>query len=466
MEIEKVDKDVNSIKLKGVKFELRDEANNVIKSDLTTDEKGQFSITDLRPGKYYLVETKAADHYELLAKPVEFTIVKSQPEPVKLLVENKLKSGVLEIQKVDRDDTSLKLEGVKFELRDEAKNIVRTDLTTDNNGRILITDLRPGKYYLIETKAAEHYELDSEPIEIIIERNQQEPKRVQVENKMIYGSVELTKVAARNHNRVLAGAIFNLLDDQGNVLYRDLTTDENGKIQIDELRPGVYQFVETKAPRGYRLKSAPYEFTIEKSQEETLKIRFENSPVPVWVPIPGLDDIDEDDPGSEDGNNTPGDNNGGSTPGDNSGGPTTPGNGGGVSAPGDSDGAPAPGDDAGAPAPGDSDGAPAPGDGAGAPAPGDSDGAPAPGDGGAAPAPGSGDGVAAPAPGDSDSAPAPGSGEGVAAPAPGEDGSGKHGQPGILPQTGETSLFYMLIAGLISLAAGAGLLVYRRFRQL
>ncbi|WP_010267627.1 MSCRAMM family protein, partial [Paenibacillus senegalensis] len=90
VEIEKVDKDVHSIKLKGVKFELRDEANNVIKSDLTTDEKGQLSITDLHPGKYYLVETKAADHYELLTEPIEFTIEKSQTEPVKLLVENKM----------------------------------------------------------------------------------------------------------------------------------------------------------------------------------------------------------------------------------------------------------------------------------------------------------------------------------------------------------------------------------------
>lgn len=50
---------------------------------------------------------------------------------------------------------------------------------------------------------------------------------------------------------VLPGAKFDLLDSEKNVLYTNLTSDENGIILINNLMPGTYYLKETKAPNNY-----------------------------------------------------------------------------------------------------------------------------------------------------------------------------------------------------------------------
>ena len=92
--VEKVDAEKDSIKLKGVKFDLyrklTDDASgeNVltdpvkgltgtyekVKADLTTNDAGEVSVNGLENGTYYLVETKTKDRYNLLKAPVEVKI--------------------------------------------------------------------------------------------------------------------------------------------------------------------------------------------------------------------------------------------------------------------------------------------------------------------------------------------------------------------------------------------------------
>lgn len=50
----------------------------------------------------------------------------------------------------------------------------------------------------------------------------------------------------------------------GDVVHKDLVTNEQGIIEINDLRPGDYQFIETKAPKHYVLDETPIKFTIEK----------------------------------------------------------------------------------------------------------------------------------------------------------------------------------------------------------
>ena len=44
---------------------------------------------------------------------------------------------------------------------------------------------------------------------------------------------------------------------KGTVIHKDLVTNSKGKIEIDDLRPGNYQFIETKAPKHYVLDETP-----------------------------------------------------------------------------------------------------------------------------------------------------------------------------------------------------------------
>ncbi|WP_283718297.1 SpaA isopeptide-forming pilin-related protein, partial [Clostridium perfringens] len=93
------------------------------------------------------------------------------------------------------------------------------------------------------------------------------------------GKVVLTKKDFQNGSE-LQGAVFNLQDQKGNNIRTDLTTDENGQISLNDLAPGDYQFVETKAPDGYELDATPVKFTIVVGQKEAIKIEKVNIATP------------------------------------------------------------------------------------------------------------------------------------------------------------------------------------------
>ncbi|USK43597.1 Cna B-type domain-containing protein [Cytobacillus oceanisediminis] len=101
-----------------------------------------------------------------------------------------------------------------------------------------------------------------------------------ITNKLILGTVELTKVDSDNHQIKLEGAVFKLQDAEGTTLKEGLTTDSNGKLVIDDLKPGNYQFIETKAPEGYELDPSPASFTIETGQHDKVTVIAENHKKP------------------------------------------------------------------------------------------------------------------------------------------------------------------------------------------
>jgi len=84
------------------------------------------------------------------------------------------------ILKKDQDSGN-KLENVEFELLDENKQTIYTDLKTDKDGKIVIENLLPGVYYLKETNSTDGYEAYPELIEIKLELNQE--MTVTVNNK-------------------------------------------------------------------------------------------------------------------------------------------------------------------------------------------------------------------------------------------------------------------------------------------
>ena len=69
--------------------------------------------------------------------------------------------------------TEKRLEGVKFNLLDEDKNIVKEELTTNENGEIVLENMLPGKYYLKETETLENYNLYTDLAEIDLDLNEE-----------------------------------------------------------------------------------------------------------------------------------------------------------------------------------------------------------------------------------------------------------------------------------------------------
>ncbi len=185
-----------------------------------------------------------------------------------------LVNGQAILKKVDAN-TGTVLENAVFELQDNQGSVIKTNLTTDSSGTITVGDLLPGKYKFVEIKAPEGYELDATPVEFEIVKNQQTAVEVEKTNTLKPGSVVLTKVDADSKSP-LENAVFTLQDEQGNPLQEGLKSSVDGKITVNDLKPGKYKFVETQAPEGYELDATPVEFEIVKNQQDTVKIIFYN----------------------------------------------------------------------------------------------------------------------------------------------------------------------------------------------
>ncbi|WP_176718451.1 SpaA isopeptide-forming pilin-related protein, partial [Brochothrix thermosphacta] len=254
--------------LQGAVFELQDAEDKVIESGLTTDVSGKLAIDQLKPGNYQLVETKAPTGYELDSTPIKFEVKKGQTEAVQLAMTNELSKGDVILTKTDNVSGET-LQGAVFELQDAEDKVIESGLTTDVSGKLAIDQLKPGNYQLVETKAPTGYELDSTPIKFEVKKGQTEAVQLAMTNELSKGGFVLTKTDNQS-GEVLQGAVFELQDAEGKVIESGLTTDVSGKLAIDQLKPGNYQLVETKAPTGYELETTPIKFEVKKGQTKAV----------------------------------------------------------------------------------------------------------------------------------------------------------------------------------------------------
>ena len=258
--------------LQGAVFELQDSDGQVLQSGLLTDAAGKLAVDGLRPGDYQFVETQAPTGYDLDDTPITFTIEKAQTEAVQVTMTNKLTPGGVVLRKTDAKSGE-SLQGAVFELRDSNDQVLQSGLLTDAAGKLAVDGLAPGDYQFVETQAPTGYDLDDTPVTFTIEKGQTEAVQVTMTNKPTVGSVVLNKIDSYTGDK-LAGAIFELRDNKGNIILEGLETDTNGRLAINDLRPGNYELVETKSPDGYILDDTPTKFSItsgETNQKQVIK---------------------------------------------------------------------------------------------------------------------------------------------------------------------------------------------------
>jgi LPXTG-motif cell wall-anchored protein len=211
---------------------------------------------------------------------VTFT-VKDQAETIELKKTNKaIVTGAVILEKVD-EATKQPLPGAEFELQtQEGKTIKTATMSTDDNGRLAVEKLAPGKYQFVETKAPAGYQLDAKPVTFTIKADQTSPVHVTKTNKgkTIDGltcTVALRKIDSKT-GEGLADATFALQDQRGNVLKENLKTDKTGTLVVSDLEPGKYQLAETEAPKGYILNTKPVTFQLTTAKKRVVTVRKEN----------------------------------------------------------------------------------------------------------------------------------------------------------------------------------------------
>ncbi len=203
--------------------------------------------------------------------------------------ENKQITGSAELIKVDADNNEAPIQGAEFKVTDATGKVIRENLTTNKEGKIEVTDLLPGQYYFVEVKAADGYVLDSTPIPFEITFNPTIIVTVKFANGRQTGAAELVKVDADNNQAPIAGATFKLVDADGNVIATDLVTDASGRIAVDNLKPGTYYFIETKAAPGYVLDETPIEVTVDFNPQIVHQVKFSNERVSGGVQLLKVD---------------------------------------------------------------------------------------------------------------------------------------------------------------------------------
>ncbi|NGP46536.1 LPXTG cell wall anchor domain-containing protein [Bacillaceae bacterium SIJ1] len=291
----KVDSADSNVVLKGAEYTLRDEKNEAVYKELSTDSNGKLEIDNLRPGKYKLIETKAPTDYELDQTPIEFEITFPQTgnEIVTKTHANTLIPGDVKLVKYDTD-TNERIKGAIFELQDAVGNKIGGSYTTDEDGVITVTDLPPGNYQFEEIEPAFGYDLPDHPFySFTIKKDQEQELVLSVPNNLTPGSVLLSKVQETNHDEPVEGATFSLFNSDDGLLLSDLKTNEFGQLSVKELKPGKYYFLETDAPTGYILDETRIDFEIVKGQEKYIEVHAYNDLIRGTAELVKVDENDE-----------------------------------------------------------------------------------------------------------------------------------------------------------------------------
>ncbi|MGO2590942.1 MAG: fibrinogen-binding MSCRAMM adhesin Fss1, partial [Enterococcus faecalis] len=227
-----------------------------------TNANGQLEVDSLKPGLYQFTEIEAPTGYLLDTTPKRFIVTQNTSGQIRDVHVKMLNyQGSAEL--IKKDQAGNPLAGAEFSVLDTTGQAVREHLVSDANGKVTVTDLAPGKYQFVETKAPVGYLLNTEPSTFTIAASDRgKPATVIATANFVnyQGAAKLIKKDVNGH--LLSGATFKVLDAKGQTIQTGLTTNSQGKIIAEHLAPGKYRFVETKAPTGYLLNTMPVPFEI------------------------------------------------------------------------------------------------------------------------------------------------------------------------------------------------------------
>ena len=271
----KIDLDNNEVKLKGVKFNVLDEKNNVLETIITNDEgeaiTSKYPVRDFE--KLTLQEVETKENYKLNNEKQTITLEANQIKDITF--KNEKKKGQIKVIKVDLDNNETKLKDVEFKVYDEKGNVVDT-LKTDENGEATTKRLPIDQVYTVqETKTGENYVLNEETQKVVLKEDQ--ITNITFENEKKKGQIKVVKVDKDNNEVKLKDIEFKVYDEKGNVV-DTLKTDENGeattkRLPIDQ----EYTIQETKTLEKYVLNETVQKVTLK--QDEITNIQFENEKI-------------------------------------------------------------------------------------------------------------------------------------------------------------------------------------------
>ena len=263
--------------LKGAKYKIWN--NNGYNQEFTTNEQGKIIVDGLKLGKYNYQEISAPTGYlldntiysfELNYKDQNTSVVYANAERV-----NETPTGTFTLTKTNEEKTET-LEGAKYRVWND--NGYNKEFITDKDGKIAIDGLELGKYYYKEIQAPYDYLLDDKIYSFELVYKDQNTKVVYISeertNDKPTGTFILVKTNA-DESAVIEGTKYRIWNDIG--YNKSFTTNNKGKIIVEELELGKYYYKEVQASDGYILDDTTHSFELNYKDQYTGIIYAETS---------------------------------------------------------------------------------------------------------------------------------------------------------------------------------------------
>lgn len=255
-------------RMPGTSFEVYRDAKLI--GTYTTDQLGEITLTDLIPGTYLVKEVSTDSSHIVNSTPQQIELTAGDGI-LQLIFLNDVKPGI-HLIKVD-SATLQALPNATFKISMVGGTFTK-EFTTGVDGMIYLTDLEPGAYTVQETAAPDGYLIDDAIRTIQINGNENANFVFTDTPKPNFSLVKLDSFTGN----YLGGATFRIAKIEDGSHYLDRVTDANGKIQIEDLEPGVYSVQELAAPEGYVLDSTEYHVELFAGQDSQIVIQNDQKP--------------------------------------------------------------------------------------------------------------------------------------------------------------------------------------------
>ena len=248
-------------------FEIKSVAGDYGPKEFTTDQNGEIDLSKLPTGAYVVTE-KSCEGYVI--DQAQRIIQLDPNEDAQFVFTNTIKPA-LQIIKTSSDGSRLK--NVSFRIARIEDGTHYLDRMTNEQGEILISDLEPGVYSVRETSTDSSHILDLR--EYHVELFPGKTSTLTIENQ------KRPNLTVYKHDadtgEPIADTVFEVRAADGHSVDQ-IKTDSEGKAELRNLLPGVYEIIEKSVPSPYLLDAPSQLATLYPNRDHT--VYFENHQKP------------------------------------------------------------------------------------------------------------------------------------------------------------------------------------------
>lgn len=267
MRLIKVDSTDPSKVIPNAVFEIKSVKGDYGPQEFVTDQNGEIDLSKLPTGAYVVTE-KSCEGY--IIDQAQRIIQLDANEDAQFVFTNTIKPS-LQIIKTSSDGSRLK--NVHFRIAKIEDGTHYLDRTTNEQGEILVADLEPGVYSVRETATDSSHILDLR--EYHMELFPGKTSTLTVENQ------KRPNLTVYKHDadtgEPIANTVFEVRAADGHSVDQ-IKTDSEGKAELKDLLPGVYEISEKSVPSPYLLDAPSQLATLYPNRDHT--VYFENHQKP------------------------------------------------------------------------------------------------------------------------------------------------------------------------------------------